>query len=276
MKKNKPTESMSSIQKAVIHTIERLQQHLKKQEDSTEYIHRIRVDIKRLRAWLRLLRLKEGGLNWKQVDQHLFEYAKQLGSTRDAQAIKDTFKNLNKYTKTKEELSAIIYVREQLNLTLINSSINWEEFKKSFATELTLIKQDFISFPSTSILKKGLKHTYSKAIHHGQKAFSKKGTYDDLHKLRKWVKYLNYQLGYLNKRINIKHKIDALGDSLGKAHDLIMIKEKLEHLKKDERNNIVSSLIDKNLCLILKNTEHAYKDIFNASAEKFVENVSIN
>jgi CHAD domain-containing protein len=266
----------SLIQQSVINTIHKLQHHLSEPETSTEYIHRIRVDIKHFRAWLRLLRLSNNHHHWKHIDQHLFEYAKQLGSTRDAQAIKETLDILSNYSKTKEERSAITYVQKQLSLLLITPSINWKEFKKRFLTELIIIEKEFISFGSITVLKNGLKHTYSKTKKLGMKAFSEQRSYNDLHKFRKWVKYLNYQLGYLNKRINIKHDIDTLGDALGKAHDLIIIKEKIERLKKNKQINAVSKLIDKNISLILENSRNIYINVFCTSSEKFVDKFNFN
>lgn len=271
---NKSNDYALSVQQSVINTINKLLHHLSEPETSAEYIHRIRVDIKHLRAWLRLLRIKEDKYNWKQVDQNLFKYAKQLGSTRDAQAITDTLNILNKYTKTEEDRNAIIYVQEQLNPVLKSPSINWKKFKTHFSKELNLIKQNFTSFDSILTIKNGLKHTYSKAIQLGEKAFSKNGTYDDLHKFRKWVKYLNYQLAYLNKRINIKNDIDKLGDNLGKIHDLIIIKEKLKQLDNNKHITLVCKLIDKNIHRILKKSKQSYGTIFNKNAEKFVDDLS--
>ncbi len=269
MNSNNHNDYKLLVQQSIINTIDKLQYHLTLQDTSTEYIHRIRVDIKHLRAWLRLIRNNKQ--NWKHIDKRLLEYSKQLGSTRDNQTTKDTLFSLNNIANTPDEHAAIAHVYKQLSLVLKHSKINWEEFKHNISCELDMIKHKHVSFDTIKILENGMKKTYSKARHLGKKAFSKQGSYDDLHKHRKWVKYLNYQLGYLNKRTNIKRNVEKLGHDLGKAHDLIIIKEKLRLLDENKHINIVYKLIDENINLILKRSSKTYKNIFNKSSEIFVD-----
>ena len=282
MKTNKSTDSVSLIQQSIIKTIDKLQYHLTKQEGVTGYIHRIRVDIKRLRGWLRLLRIHTDNGDWKIIDQNLIEVAKSLGGTRDDQVINETMAILVNNAKTKKEISAIASLHEQLHMELVPSSIDWKIIKNRLSEELNTIKKVFVSFESIHTIKKGLKHTYKRTIQHGEKAFSTQKTYDELHKLRKWVKYLNYQLAYIGKAypdfyIKYKHTIDKLGDVLGKAHDLAVIKERLEQLPVKKKNTedleIVNDLIDNNINLILKNSRYTYKLIFNLSPEKFTSQI---
>jgi len=282
MKTNKSSDSVSMIQQSIIKTIDKLQCHLTKREDETGYIHRIRVYIKRLRGWLRLLHIHTENVDWKIIDQNLIEVAKSLGGTRDDQVISETLFILVNNAKTQKEISAIASMDERLHMELVPSSIDWKIIKNRLSEELNTIKKVFVSFESIRTIKKGLRHTYKRTIRHGEKAYSTQNTYDELHKLRKWVKYLNYQLAYIGKAypdfyIKYKHDIDKLGDVLGKAHDLAVIKERLELLpvrKKDTEDlEIVCDLIDKNINLIMKNSSYTYKLIFNLSPKKFADQI---
>jgi CHAD domain-containing protein len=275
MKNIKTKDKKPLIQQSVIKTIDALQDHLTKPEGTEEYIHRIRVDIKHFRAWLRLLRISNEGYNWKEMDTTLLTQAKHLGTARDAEALNDTLNNLNNYAKTQKERDAIIYALEQLQSNLTNSPIDWKIFKAKLKTDLDIYSQGFVSFNSTQELKDGLKRTYKKTKQLAKKAFSIKGTHEDLHQFRKWVKYLNYQLSYLGKAYpqcnKIKKDIDRLGNTLGKAHDLVMIEQKLGQVPENDLMKTVFKLIDKNIKLILKNSHHSYKTIFNLTPEKFIQ-----
>ena len=274
MKKTKSTDKALIAQQSAVNTISLLRQHLIEQQDSEEYVHRIRVDIKHLRAWLRLLRLKTDGRDWKNIDQQLHQQAQQLGSLRDSQAISKTFKILRGYAKTKRERAAIDYVQEQPGLLPTASTINWQKFKHELLEELNIFEREFVFFKSISILINGLNHTYTKTKKIGEKTYSKQGTYNDIHNLRKWIKVMGYQLAYTSKifsvKTSLKRDISKLGNLLGKAHDLIIIKDKLKLLEKNENIEIAYSLIEKNIALILGNSKHNFKRIFNSSFEKII------
>ncbi len=277
MKSTKSKGKKHLIQQSVNKTIDGLQRHLTDQENSKEYIHRIRVDIKHFRAWLRLQCFTNNGKDWKNMDAQLAEQAKYLGTTRDSEALTDTLISLINSSNTQKERAAILYAQEQLQSVLISSAIDWREFKDTLLESLTIFKQKFVSFDSMHNLKERLKYTYKKTRQAAKIAFSKEGADEDVHQFRKWVKHLNYQLSYVSKAyprcIKIKHDIDKLGNLLGKAHDLILIKEKLKQVPENEFREIIFDLIDKNISLTLKKSHHIYKTIFNSSAKKFIRQI---
>lgn len=275
MKKTKPTDKIQLVQQSVIDTINSLRQHLSGQENSKEYVHRIRVDIKHLRAWLRLLRIKTEHQHWKNIDRQLLEHAKQLGSIRDTQAINKTINILSDIAKTKEERAAIIYIQKQLHHKPPNTTIDMETLKNGLLEVLDTFEQEFICIEHTSGFSKGLKHSYIKLKQYEKKTFSKHGSYDDFHKLRKWVKNLYYQLVYMSKAYavdaELKNDLNELGNLLGKAHDLVIIRDRVKLLPENKLTETVYSLIDKKIALILKKAKYDYKTLFHLSGEKFIE-----
>ncbi len=277
MKKVISMDGALLVQQSVVNTINLLRKHLVDQQDSEEFIHRIRVDIKHLRAWLRLLRKKNDVQNWKKIDQQLHELAKQLGSIRDTQAINKTFKVLRSYAKSNEERTAIDQIQKQQCLEPVASNINWADFERKLLETLNIFEQEFVSFKSTSILKKGLKHTIKKIKKTGEITYSKQGMHEDIHKLRKLVKTLGYQLAYSNKIFSVKPEfkrdISKLGNILGKAHDLLILRDKIKPQEITEFTEITYRLIDRYIALIIKNSSHDYKRIFNSSVENNIRKI---
>jgi CHAD domain-containing protein len=281
MNTNKISDKVSMIQNAVISTINKLQYHLAKTETSTEYIHRIRVDIKHLRGWLRLLRINSENFNWRIIDQHLAAIAKSLSGVRDFQVINDTLESLKNNAETHEQRTAITCFQEHSHIYLTPSLIDWKIIKKQLLSELDTIKNEFIHFKTMASIKSGLSYTYKKLIKHGKKAYSNESAYDELHKLRKWIKYLNYQLGYISKAYSSYNKftrqLDKLGDNLGNMHDLILLKDILMQTQFKEGNGeelkILNNLIETNYMQMFKKTKKSYVSLFNLPPKKFTNKI---
>jgi CHAD domain-containing protein len=275
---NQSTKNAALIQSSVAKTIEKLRLHLTEPETGSEYIHRIRVEIKHLRAWLRLLRITTDTNDWKSIDQKLRDTAKSLSGARDAQVIKDTLSILYRSAKNKPQRLAIDYFQASLEPQLITSQIIWPPIKNELSNLLNIIEAEFVTFESISSVRNGLRLTYKKSIRLGKAAFSKNNSRENLHQLRKWVKYLYYQLSYLDKAypdyIKARHRLDVLGDNLGTINDLFVFKERLNQAEGIDENTdnleLVSDLIDKNIERIIKKSTQNYKAIFKTSAKEFI------
>ena len=273
-----------SIQQSVIITIDKLQDRLKNTLNSNEDIHRIRVDVKHLRSWLRLLRIKDQGIDWKIMDERLVEIAKSLSVARDTHVINEILSMLEISATSKKERLAVNHLKERLDVAIVPDQTDRSTTQQILSDELITFKNDFVSFESIHTIKSGLKYAYKRIIKHGQKAFFNNKTAEDLHKLRKWVKYLNYQLGYINKRDSgfckqTKHALHELGELLGKANDLDMTCNSIARFsgKKDSDKDleIVTSLLNKHLNQILKNSKHLYKSAFNLPPKIFVQKINL-
>lgn len=274
MKKTVSKKNVLFIQASVLCTINLLRQHITRRETSKEYIHQLRVEIKHLRAWLKLLKNKADNPDLKKMDQRLSEHAKQLGSIRDEQVISDTLDFLCDKSKTKEEQAAVAYFKTQLICKPINTSIISEELNKEILESLDIFEQNFIIVKSTSKLHKRLKHTFKKCEHFAKNVFPYKGNNKELHKLRKCVKNLYYQLSYTNELFltnkKLKSNLHKLGNNLGKVHDLIIIKDRIASSKETILIKAAHSLIDKNIALIIKAAKHDYKKLFYSSDIKTI------
>lgn len=277
-------ESVLSIQHSVINTIDDLQDRLKKTVSSNEDIHRARVDIKHLRSWLRLLQIKTDNIDWKIMDGRLVEIAKSLGIARDSYVINKILSMLKISAISKKERLAINHLKETLDVAFAPDQTDWRTIQQILPDELITFKNDFVSFGSIQTIKSGLRYTYKRSIKHGQNAFFKCKTAKDLHKLRKWVKYLNYQLEYISSRDSgfckqSKHALHGLGELLGEANDLNMTCISIARLSDKEDSikdiEIVTSLLNKHLNQILKNSKHLYKSVFNLSPKIFIQKINL-
>ncbi|MFT5395117.1 MAG: CHAD domain-containing protein [Gammaproteobacteria bacterium] len=273
-----------SIQKSVINTIDELHGRLTKTVTSDEDIHRTRVDIKHLRSWLRLLQIKTEDIDWKPMDYRLIKISKTLGGARDAHVINEILSMLELNAISKKERLAINRFKERLNINFVSNQVDWKTTQQILSHELITFKNNFVSFESMHTIKNGLRYTYKKTLQHGQKTYFKSKAADDLHKLRKWVKCLNYQLGYISKRDSDSCKqtiqsLHELGELLGKANDLNMIYKSLT-LISDKEDNIkdfalINSLLNKHLKQILKNSKYLYESVFNLSPKKFIKKINV-
>jgi len=270
------------IQQPVINTIDRLQDRLNKTEITDEDIHQVRVDIKHLRSWLRLLQIETKDIDWKTMDARLAEIAKSLSVARDSHVINRILSVLAVSAITKKERRAINRLKERLNIESVQDQIDWKMTQQQLSEELIRYKKNFVHFEFMHTIKTGLRYTYIKSIKNGKKALFKSKTSEDLHKLRKSVKYLNYQLGYINNENSAfckqtKHSLHELGELLGTANDLNMIYNSLALISVKEDSikdlEVIASLLTKHLNQILKNSKHIYKSAFSLSPKIFIHEI---
>lgn len=268
---------------AVIEIIDALRQHLKQPEHDQRYIHRIRVDIKRLRAWLRMIRYRSGDNHWKMTDRSLRAIADELSSRRDTQVMMETLKWLAEKSKTENEKHAAGIIHARIQFDLGHYPVDWKTVKVSLAGELDTLRQQAYLPVCDRVIMKGLKKTYKRSLEYGNKAFSENGSIDDLHKLRKWVKYLYYQFGHIHATYpdqygNERKHLKKLGDRLGIIHDLNLLDKKLDDLSSQPDSldaiKVIRKMMKRRQNKLTKQSECLYKKVFTQSPSSFVETIS--
>jgi hypothetical protein len=118
-----------AISRSVIAVIDDLQQHLQHPERQPRHVHRIRVDIKRLRAWLRLIRNKSGTFHWRTVDNYFRDGMKMLFCKTGRAGHSGNFKWLEDKTNKKMKQSAIQVIRAHIQFDLAGQAMDWETIK---------------------------------------------------------------------------------------------------------------------------------------------------
>lgn len=274
MKNKIALDSTLLMQNFVIKTIDKLQKMLSESKTGKEYIHQIRLGIKHLRAWLILLHASSSKRCWEKKERRLFKISKLLSRNRDLQVISDTLYSLINNSSSEIEKTAIKKIRQQLSQDLNTRLIDWNEIDKGLSKEFRIIKKSLYPSCSLSTLEKGLKYTYKKIVRHGENAFSKKRNYKKLHKLREWVKHLNYQLDYIQKgfpknHVKLKNDIDCLGDYLGQLHDLVVTKKRIKQLS--HQCDVLDELIEDKINIMFNKSKKYYESIFIFSPKEFIE-----
>lgn len=269
-----PTEGISH---AVVAVIDDLQQQLRRPQHDQTNIHRIRVDIKRLRAWLRLVD-KDAGFDWRAANRRLRDQSKRLSPCRDAQVIMDTLRWLRGKSAGADR-EAVELLLSRLHFDAGGESIDWETLQAPLAEAAEALRGPVLALQSDDIVRRGLKRCYRRAVREGKRAFSPGGTIEDLHELRKWVKYLYYQLGYVDKTrpgccTKTRARLDRLGDKLGRIHDLDLTRSRTERLSAGgdcaEAAARVTVLVDESMDKLLKSCRRLYRKGLHTSASGFV------
>ncbi|MEJ2761423.1 MAG: CHAD domain-containing protein [Gammaproteobacteria bacterium] len=270
------TPPAEGISQAVVDVIDDLQQRLRLPEHDQTNIHRIRVDIKRLRAWLRLVS-KDAGFDWRAANRRLRDQAKCLSPCRDAQVIMDTLRWLRDKSAGGDR-GAVELLMSRLHFDA-GEPIAWDTLQAPLAEAAESLREPALALHSDDIVRRGLKRCYRRAVREGKRAFSLGGTIEDLHELRKWVKYLYYQLGYVDKTRpgcypKTRKRLDKLGDKLGRIHDLDLIRNRAEQLYAAgdcaEAAARVAMLVDERMDRLMKSCRRLYRKGLHASPSGFV------
>lgn len=271
----KPSLRARYAHQGTLKTLEKLSHILKEPPNKIDYIHSIRTSIKRLRGWLRVLHIKNDVHNWKDIDKNLKEIAKTLGSYRDDEVVCETLELLHDKASKTKNIKIISQLQKKLSKRLDQKNINWKNINKALLHNIHIYKKNYVLSPNEQTIKKGINKLYKHILKHGKIAFSNNESYKELHKLRKWVKYLNYQLIYLHGNTpyhddieSFKKGINKLGNRLGKLHDLVVIKEKIE--KETDNLNMGKKLIDKKINELITESNKTYQHFFKLPQEKFI------
>ena len=197
-----------------------------------ERIHDIRVAIKKLRAFLRLMRPEVCRETFLQQDQLLKRAAGQLAGFRDAAVIRQTLKKaLRKCDRTTQTCLAPWIDSMQYGWPAANGKWNPSpdvdgeiaaiQAIERFAIWGTEIGQRVAADPI--LLSCGLKWTYTKARRKWRRAL-KSHDASDFHECRMWIKWLYLQIQGLRARLPdsvaaFVQPLERLQEDLGKHHD---------------------------------------------------------
>jgi CHAD domain-containing protein len=223
----------AGIARNVIAVLDDLDRLLARPEQSGKHIHHVRVDIKRLRAWVRLVRTHSDQQEWKYIDRQLRHVARLFSAMRDADVIPATLLWLKK-TSGGETAAAINNIYPHL----LAASGRMPERENTGMPEAgfhDLLERKIMSAARYEIIRHGMQRTYKRSRALGRKACADKGSVADLHRFRRWVKYLCYQLEFVEDCYDgdygkIHQQLDKLGKRLGRIHDLVLLRNRLQRL----------------------------------------------
>lgn len=210
-------------------------------KDPDEAVHRVRKELKKLRALLRLVRAGLGESRYKKENRMFRNAARELAEIRDASVRVELVETLRE--SGKEVLSGDSFLRVDEKVRSLHRKAHAKGGLRRAAKEARRIlkraQKRIRKWPLDDTagfrpLVDGVKKTYAQ----GREAFARCLLHPNarnLHEWRKECKYLRYQLGFLKEAAPEKIKpmvtrLHELADRLGEDHDQAMLAETLEPL----------------------------------------------
>lgn len=262
IKLNKPVdlELKHNMQKCIDDTVNRLKSN---EENMDDAIHDVRKNMKRIRAFLRLVRYNIPEEKYKELNTFYRDIARQYAPYREAEVHAKTFEHLvieDRLTKAKSAMYEILYAHykssnHQLVLKdeIIEKSIDSLKESKKGINELKINSKGFDTFYP------GLRKVYRQG-RKALKAAQKTPDSVNLHEWRKRIKYLMYQLRLIRNawpkviKVNAK-SLDKLSDYLGQEHDLAELKniildtDLMKQIPVNEKNELAGKIDKRRLQL---------------------------
>lgn len=213
--------SLAEIDKALLYS-------LSSDREQPEQIHQIRLTLKRLRAYWRLIRPVVDKQVYRQANKRLCATAKMLANCRDQYVLLNSLHEISSGLKKGQQRKLEARVLEQFSAdgSADSAAIDWNSISQSLQREHLQWQNLQSVHASRSKLPKGLLQTYQRFVNWANKSKSKKVNYPHRHEWRKWSKHLLYQLRVLKRcGLQIPKKqmksLNRLEDLLGNEHDLV-------------------------------------------------------
>jgi len=187
-------------------------------------IHRTRICIKKLRAWIRLLRRVDGRRTGRESDAALRACAAGYSAARDRHVLEQTLALLQQRAgdTTAAALSSLLSALPAAPIVQLPSTLavqSWVSLRSLCARQ-----------PEARKLVAGLRGSYQRARRLGKRAVAADATPMLRHRWRKRVKYLGYQLQLVcvdGKHGPLPAALDRLGSTLGALQDLHVLEQHL-------------------------------------------------
>jgi CHAD domain-containing protein len=197
--------------------------------ESEHNVHEIRKDLKKVRAYWRLMRYALGKAHSKAGNERCKQAAKQLAAARDHGVMLETLDDIGRDVGNKTAM-ACGRAKQAMQANVdgdVTDGIGWAQVE-------ALIQNDDAAWSGIDAeaidptdIKRGWKRTRKKA-RKGFESARGKPSAEALHHWRKWAKRWMQQEELLHphkqKRIG---RLDELGDALGRHHDLAVLTHRL-------------------------------------------------
>ncbi len=234
-----------------------LHEHLEKcrtalgQEDAHQAVHEARKEMKKLRAFSRLMRAEIGQKTYRMTNMYYRDLAQILSPARDASAMLDTLKSLAENFTEEREKKAFQDIKNHLisrKSAASRTQIKGDDLLNKLKTDLGRAEKIHGSWKvkrdDFSAFRGGLSKTYKRCQKAMKKAYKKK-TPEAFHEWRKRAKYLRYQVDYLREiwhhpMKGLEKELHQLTDYLGKDHDLLELCAHIRQMDYEDQKAIHS------------------------------------
>lgn len=214
---------------------------------SASEVHKIRTNGKKLRAWIRLTRFGGAHQRCKKTERWLRSVSRSLAAGRDTKVRMDTLAWLATRTSVPATRAALAQLTDPLPDAVgvaLPEPVPAVEAAKHLRC-VTALHPDGVE------LRHGLRQVYARTRRLARAAQKVDAHHTELHRCRRWVKYLGYQLELVTgtkgkKGTPLQQALTELGSTLGRIQDLIVLEQHLDSLA-DASNTAKAVLITRKL-----------------------------
>jgi len=197
-------------------------------------VHETRKHLKKARAVLRLVRKEIGRGLFKKQDHALRDVGRMISEIRDAEVRLQTVRELQNATRRQRRRS-FEKLEEILMLELENFVAAFAEWQGQAIPILERVRDEISCWPIDQLGFEQFRRAVQSTYKRGRNALSeakRTRTTDSFHMFRREAKQLGYQLRILRPTNSVVLKslsddLGALGDLLGRAHDLSFLADRL-------------------------------------------------
>jgi CHAD domain-containing protein len=242
MKKLPSSDTPTHIaRRALLALLDKTVGQLRKRRRSDASVHKIRKELKRARAALRMIRECMGIMEYRHDNALLRDAARPLTPIRDAKVLLQTLEQLDSKKGGRKGFLTRFRKLLEARRRLVHRQLRPAELTAA-ARVLRGIRRRAAALPQSRLANShapALGHAFKKA----RAAFAvarQQGTDESLHEWRKQTKYFANQLELLlpagSKLLEKSHAhAKQLADCLGEDHDLAILMEQIhEHAKGDD------------------------------------------
>ncbi len=296
IKRKEPVNS--GLRRASIERIERSIDLLNDvSEEPVRAVHQSRVNMKRLRAVLRMIRPVVGDEVYKRENRCFRNVSRQLSGLRDATVMLQTFDVLLRDRDEQPDAEAIQAIRAGMEHDLCAAAVQSEPepqvdqhahrrtvvFRILADLAEARIRAQYWPIPDDDfkVLAGGLRTTYQEARRLAGKAARSNGS-RICHEWRKQAKYLLYQTRLLVKTWPAmikayRESLDELADCLGEHHDLTLLRRQINSRDDSEVHqeavDQLNEIIEKRLDNLLLQARVLGRRLFVESPSQFINRI---
>ncbi|WKN30712.1 CHAD domain-containing protein [Porifericola rhodea] len=220
-------------------------------------IHQTRKNMKKMRAFCRLLRDEIGNKNFKKTNTFYRDVARQISEERDISAMQETLIMLhdeldvqlcgqaytdikNHFSSRKAAVTRLRINRDRILDKVMDDLKNADKYHQKWKVK----NRGF------DVFAKGVEITYTRCQKAMKLAYKKKDT-EHFHEWRKRCKYLRYEVDFLRDiwkepMSTLESELHQLTDYLGNDHDLAVLKSYIQGMQYENEEAIAAifALID--------------------------------
>jgi CHAD domain-containing protein len=238
------------IKRIALELIDKTIEQTKPQGNRDKVIHDTRVIFKKLRALLRLTRMKNNAETFRHEDACFRNAGRRLSRVRDTTAMIEALDKLTERYADQFERGAFAELRKPFIRTRRTQQADKNEAIAEAVRVLESARSRVADWPiddeGFSSLREGLKRTYKKGCtcmwHVGTKP-----SVENFHEWRKRVKDLWYQVRLLSPLWpgvlkDLANEVGRLADCLSDDHDLAILRQAVLRRPSDERAQVEALL----------------------------------